>query len=348
MEFLYLRYKTIFYVHWVLYSTLSSYIPFEKKYYVKPPNTHILEFMNFNGLLHSSFKNFNCLTNCTTKSMREKTSSFFIRWLWCLTTKSWPFCQRLQSSTHTHSCPGLICRDRCIDPDQIRCQSMKLSSFPLVVAVWEQKQPPTSLLTSGLKGETHAWLNFRPDHKECDLGLGRQQSLSAQQWGFRREDPRHQIASGKTRFTQEWHKVTPFLLSFLSRFQLRTTTCGLVYSVAVLSTTQESMRNIYHVLWCCVSRLSFRKQGYIHNASFLIMCHSLLQYAVNKTLVSAAYFCVTLCHLHAEPKNHPSPRPHCLFPQVRVGLMWTVCCVWKSNSGQCPDLSLQPQSAVYM
>lgn len=121
--------------------------------------------------------------------------------------------------THTQSCRGLICRDRWIDPDQIRCQSMKLSSFPLVVAAWEQKQPPTSLRTSGLKGETHAWLNFRPDHKECDLGLGRQQSLSAQQWGFSREDPRHQIASGKTRFTQEWHKVTPFLLPFLSHFQ---------------------------------------------------------------------------------------------------------------------------------
>lgn len=179
--------------------------------------------MNFNRLLHFCFKNFNCLTNCKHSLQgvwERKTSSFFIWWLWCLTTKSWPFCWRLQSSTHTQSCPGLICRDRCIDPDQIRCQSMKLSSFPLVVAVWEQKQPPTSLRTSALKGETHAWLNFRPDHKECDLGLGRQQSLSAQQWGFRREDPRHQIASGKTRFSQ----VTPFLLSFLSRFQTCTET----------------------------------------------------------------------------------------------------------------------------
>lgn len=32
--------------------------------------------------------------------------------------------------------------------------------------------------TARLKGESYARLNFRPDHKECNLGLGRQQSLS--------------------------------------------------------------------------------------------------------------------------------------------------------------------------
>lgn len=101
-------------------------------------------------------------------------------------------------------------------PDQIRCQWTKLPSFPLVVAVWEQKQPPTSLRTAGLKGESHARLNFRPDQKECDLGLGRQQSLSAQQWGFGEEDPKHQIASGKTRFSQQWSKVIPFFSLSLS------------------------------------------------------------------------------------------------------------------------------------
>lgn len=115
-------------------------------------------------------------------------------------------CQWLWSSrevdTHTQSGPGLICGDHCTDPDQIRCQSTKLPSFPLVVAVWEWRQPPTSLRTAGLKGESHAWLIFRPDQKECNLGLGRQQSLSAQQQGFGGEDPKHQIASGKTRFSQ--------------------------------------------------------------------------------------------------------------------------------------------------
>lgn len=108
-----------------------------------------------------------------------------------------------QAHTHTQPGPGLICGDHCTDPDQIRCQSTKLPSFPLVVAVWERRQPPTSLRTAGLKGESYARLNFGPDQKECDLGLGRQQSLSAQQLGFGGEDSRHQISSGKTRFSQE-------------------------------------------------------------------------------------------------------------------------------------------------
>lgn len=108
-----------------------------------------------------------------------------------------------QTHTHTQSGPGLICGDHCTDPDQIRCQSTKLPSFPLVVAVWEQRQPPSSLRTAGLKGESHVRLNLRLDQKECDLGLGRQPSLSGLQRGFGGEDPRHQIASGKTRFSQE-------------------------------------------------------------------------------------------------------------------------------------------------
>lgn len=208
--------------------------------------------MNFNGLLHSFSKNFNCLTNCKHMLQREwerkKTSSFFIWWLWCLTTKSWPFCRRLRSSreadTHTQSGPGLICRDHCTDPDQIRCQSMKLPSFPLVVAVWVLKQPPTSLRTAGLKGETHARLNFRPDHKECDLGLGRQQSLSAQQWGFGRGDPRHQIASGKTRFTQELNKVAPFLLSFPLCH------CVLISAEAAYAESDVNQISCYFLLQC--------------------------------------------------------------------------------------------------
>ncbi|CAK6956916.1 hypothetical protein EYF80_009521 [Scomber scombrus] len=69
--------------------------------------------------------------------------------------------------------------------------------------VWERRQPPTSLRTVGLKGESHARLNFRPDQKECDLGLGRQQSLSAQQRGFGGEDPKHQIASAFLKFSSK-------------------------------------------------------------------------------------------------------------------------------------------------
>lgn len=179
--------------------------------------------MNFNGLLHSCSKNFNCLTNSNRmlKKREEKTKNIFTHHLMSLMFDHkiltilptvWTLSSSREPDTHTQSGPGLICGDHCTDPDQIRCQSTKLPSFPLVVAVWEQRQPPTSLRTAGLKGEHHVRLNFRLDQKECDLGLGRQQSLSAQQWGFGGEDPRHQIVSGKTTFSQEWSKVTLFFV----------------------------------------------------------------------------------------------------------------------------------------
>ena len=126
--------------------------------------------------------------------------------------------QQESRHTHTHLDPGLICGDHCTDPDQIRCQSTKLPSFPLVFAVWEQRQPPTSLRTAGLKGESHVRLNLRLDRKECDLGLGRQQSLSAQQRGFGGEDPWHQLASGKTRAVLE--TVSSFTYSLFSIYCL--------------------------------------------------------------------------------------------------------------------------------
>lgn len=98
-----------------------------------------------------------------------------------------PWGSSREADTHTQPGPGLICGDHCTDPDQIRCQWTKLPSFPLVVAVWEHRRPPASLRIAGLKGERHALLNFRPDQKECDLGLGRRQSLSAQKRGFWKE-----------------------------------------------------------------------------------------------------------------------------------------------------------------
>lgn len=120
-----------------------------------------------------------------------------------------------QTYAHTQPGPGLICGDHCTDPDQIRCQSTKLPSFPLVVAEWEQRHLPTGLRTAGLKGESHVRLNLWLDQKECNLGSGRQQSLLAQKWSFGGgEEPRHQIAWGKTMFSQELSEVTLFLCSF--------------------------------------------------------------------------------------------------------------------------------------
>ncbi|TNN80196.1 hypothetical protein EYF80_009521 [Liparis tanakae] len=73
---------------------------------------------------------------------------------------------------------------------------------------WERRQPPTGLKTAGLKGERHIRLNLRLDQKECNLGLGMQQSLAAQQPGFGGEDPRHQIASaGAADELTEWDKA---------------------------------------------------------------------------------------------------------------------------------------------
>lgn len=186
----------------------------------------MLEFMNFNGLLHCCSKDFNCLTKCKHMLQKEKKKKppiftlqlmalmFDHKILTVLSTIGGCGAAGKLTYTHTQPGPGLICGDHCTDPDQIRCQSTKLPSFPLVVAEWEQRHPPTSLRTAGLKGESHVRLNFRLDQKECDLGLGRQQSLSAQRWGFGGgEDPRHQIVSGKTMFSQELSEVTLFLCS---------------------------------------------------------------------------------------------------------------------------------------
>ncbi|KAJ4939347.1 hypothetical protein JOQ06_028796, partial [Pogonophryne albipinna] len=100
------------------------------------------------------------------------------------------------------------CSDRSLNPVHLRRADW--GDFPLFegeklcldehsrkahTPFWEWRQPPTSLRTAGLKGESHVRLNLRLDQKECDLGSGRQQSLSAQQRGFGGEDPRQQIAS---------------------------------------------------------------------------------------------------------------------------------------------------------
>lgn len=134
----------------------ESYVSFKKKKKevdFKPHNPQNLEFMNLNGLLHSCCKNFNYLTNCKhmlqkerkKKHLHSSSDGFDV---WPQNPDHFVNCRRLRSSrkadTHTQSGPGLICGDHCTDPDQIRCQSTKLPSFPLVVAEWEQRQPPTS------------------------------------------------------------------------------------------------------------------------------------------------------------------------------------------------------------
>lgn len=69
-----------------------------------------------------------------------------------------PFCQASEAAeqrgsrrAHTKPGPGLIFGDHCTDPEQIRCQSTKLPSFPLVVAEWEQRYPAPGLRTAGAK-----------------------------------------------------------------------------------------------------------------------------------------------------------------------------------------------------
>lgn len=158
--------------------------------------------MNFIVLLHSGSKHFYCLSSCKHRLEKEKLkkpkhlySSFDGFDVWPQNPGRCVNCRKLWSSreadTHTQPGPGLICGDHCTDPDQIRCQSMKLPSFPLAVAVWKQRQPPTSLRTPGLKGESHVRLSFRLDQKECDLGLGGSRAYRSMQQGFGGEDPRH-------------------------------------------------------------------------------------------------------------------------------------------------------------
>lgn len=85
----------------------------EKRLFQTTRSTHTpqtLEFMNFNGIQHSCSKYFNYLANCKHMLQKEKkkSASLSIWWLWCLTTKSWRFCQlsvavEQQGSRHTHS-----------------------------------------------------------------------------------------------------------------------------------------------------------------------------------------------------------------------------------------------------
>ena len=93
----------------------------------------------------------------------------------------------LRGSRHTHSARsgGLICGDHCTDPDQIRCQSTKLPSFPLVVAVWERRAATDQLKDSGAKrwkprsAELQAWSKgMRPGLGEVAELIG----LAARLW----------------------------------------------------------------------------------------------------------------------------------------------------------------------
>lgn len=188
----------------------------------------MLRFMNFNGLVHSCSKNFNCQTNCKHMLHKEKkkkkkhlhsSSDGFD--VWPQNPDRFVNCRRLWSSREadirTRSArSGANLRGSLHWPWPDKVPVDKTSFISSCCCRMGAVVSTNSLRTAGLKGESHVRLNFRLDQKECNLGSGRQQSLLEQKWSFgEREEPRHQIAWGKNHVFPGIKGSHPFSLFFL-------------------------------------------------------------------------------------------------------------------------------------